>query len=62
MVSFSLRQRILFPLFKDTRSVSFHLSQFGYPPYPRFEIASANLGADAEADQAPGTSRFVGGI
>ena len=28
MVSFSLRQRILFTSSVDTRSVSFHLSQF----------------------------------
>jgi len=43
MVSFSLRQRILFTSSVDTRSVSFHLSQFAGK-----SLRSQNLALDGD--------------
>ena len=39
MVSFSLRQRISYPLLEDPTPVSFHLSQFGLKACRYFHVA-----------------------
>src|SRR5215831_16971086 len=44
MVSFSLRQRILFTSSFDTRSVSFHLSQFAYSYWIIGSLISSRIG------------------